>query len=345
MGSALSFRLMDMFWIAAAVACLGSMSQLGCDQGLIDTTFTDRTPGPEPWPTWNEGPDNTILMSFGYAGKTYIASSDDAGRSWRVISTTQGGGSYFTRLSETTLLLVVTEGAGPDVRTAWIQSDDNGYTWSEPTPIVSGHYHGASPLRVMSDGRWVHTLYDSPEFAALFTWSNDRGKTWTEPITFPTPADGNTGLSESDILELGPNDYVAAIRADQTQEGTPSTRPPPEGSWDGFYLSWSTDGLHWSAPVSLCERGRMAMFHRLGNLWALSYRLYDPQFGLHHSAIRFSKDGKEWSPPRILEHSVNCGAFIVQVKGRIIALNTRFPARNIITRHDITEMVKELQKH
>ncbi len=74
--------------------------------------ITDRLPGediPGPWPTWIEGPDNTILMSFVHDGKVQIASSQDTGRSWQVYATIQAAGrrfrhwcsGYFTRISET----------------------------------------------------------------------------------------------------------------------------------------------------------------------------------------------------------------------------------------------------
>jgi hypothetical protein len=123
--------------------------------------------------------------------------------------------------------------------------------------------------------------------------------------------------------------------------------------WDGFYLSWSMDGILWSVPVStsgaappsLCERGRQPKFYRVGRLWALSYRLYDHALGVQHGAIRFSRDGKEWSPPMIVNQGVQNEPFIVQVKGKVIAFNYGYPDYTRLTRHDITAMVKRLLKH
>jgi len=345
MSSALSLKLMGALWVVGVVLYLGNTGGVGAAPGFVGTTFTDRLPGvdsPGPWPTWLEGPDNTILMSFVLDGEVHIASSQDVGRSWQVYATIQTEGKgfapcisgYFTRLSETTLLLRVYA----DTHSYWVRSDDNGRTWSQSISVVAGIGGGTAPIRVMSDGRWA-AAHDRRRadggYDACVLWSSDQGQTWGEPITFPTPVDGNKCISENDIVELGPNSYVAAIRADEGMEG----------SWDGFYLSWSNDGLEWSAPVPLGDRGRMPLFYRVGNLWALCYRLYDAALGIQHSAIRFSRDGKDWSPPMLIEHGVNAAPFIVQVDRRIIAFNTRYPERTRITRDDITAKVRQLLGH
>jgi hypothetical protein len=321
--------------------------------------FADRLPVADPKdfrirrPCWIEGPSDTILMSFYDSGKIWIASSEDEGRSWRVFSSIEMparriAGGYFTRLSNSTLLLRVwpedTYGrSSPESRRAyWVRSEDDGRTWSDPHLMFCGLYPGEAPIRVMSDGRWAVTPYSEihseggaiEKAAALLLWSEDQGRTWSQPIRFPTPVDGNKGLSEVDVCELGPNSYVAAIRSDEGK-----------GSWDGFYLSWSKDGLDWSVPVSLGERGRMPLFDRVGKLWALTYRLYDHALGIQHSAIRFSPQGEEWSPPIIIEQGVDTAPFLVQIKGRILAFNSRYPERTRITRHDITEKVRQLEIH
>jgi hypothetical protein len=257
-------------------------------------------------------------------------------------------GGYFTRLSENTLLLRVWsedtyETSEVETRQSyWVRSEDNGRTWSDPRLMFSGLYPGEAPIRVMSDGRWATMPYSEVHReeggietgAALLLWSEDRGRTWSEPVQFPIPADGNRNLSEVDVCELGSDSYVAAIRSDDGK-----------GSWDGFYLSWSKDGLQWSVPVSLGERGRMPLFYRVGRFWALTYRLYDHALGVQHSAIRFSRDGMEWSPPIIIEQGVDTAPFLIQVKGRILAFNTRYPERTQITRHDITERIRTLEIH
>ncbi len=342
-GNVLSLKLMGTLWVVGAVVFLSSMNGLRGEQEFIGTTFTNRLPGTGA--TWIEGPDNTILMSLGHDGKTYIASSGNEGRSWQVVSVAEvpskdvSGCGYFTRLSETTLLLRGTLREAKKLYSCWIRSDDNGRTWSQAAPILPhrpGLYVSPAPIRVMSDGRWAATYYYEKErCAAYVVWSSDQGQTWSEPITFPTPADGNRGSTEVDVCEVGPNNFVAAIRADEGHDG----------SWDGFYLSWSTDGLDWSVPVALGDRGRQPSFYRVGKLWALSYRLYDHALGIQHGAIRFSRDGKEWSPPMIIEQGVQNEPFIVQVRGRIIAFNYGYPDYTRLSRHDITAKVKRLLRY
>ncbi len=337
----MSLELMGMLWIVGIVLCLGSINGVKGEDGFIGTTFTDRLPGGGA--TWIEGPDNTILMSLHHGSRTYIAASEDEGRTWEVVSAVEVpgkevSGNYFTRLSETTLLLRGTLREGDESYSCWVRSDDNGYTWSEAAPILPhrpGFYVSPAPIRVMSDGRWAATYYYEKERCTSYVvWSSDQGQTWGEPIAFPTPADGNQGSTEVDVCELGPNSLVASIRGDDD--------PNVPGSWDGHYLSWSTDGLDWSVPVSLGDRGRQPSFYRVGNLWALGYRLYDHALGIQHGAIRFSRDGKEWSPPMIINQGVQNEPFIVQVNGRIIAFNYGYPDATLLTRNDITAKVRRL---
>lgn len=300
--------------------------------------ITDKLPSAS-WPAWIEGADNTILMSVHLNGKIYIASSKDEGESWRIFSKIEIPGESissaysFSWLPKDILLFKFQVGD----KLCWVKSSDNGYTWSAPVLIASGFNSVAAPIRVMSDGSWANTLYTQEKdlFTAYIIRSKDQGKTWEKPVAIHMPTDGNKGTTESDIIEVSPNNYVAAIRAD---EGI-------DGAWDGFYFSWSESGDKWSVPTSLCERGRMPIFYKLGNLWALSYRLYDFAFNVQHSAIRFSLDGKEWSPPMIIEDGVNAASFLVQVNGKIIAFNTLYSERTKITRKDITELVKKVQRY
>jgi len=286
---------------------------------------------PSDWPTFIEGPDDAILRCINADSKVFIESSADEGVTWTRISTgAKTGGNYFTRLTEKSLLLVVVEKKS----ISWVRSDDNGRTWSKPTLIMTRDrdLHAYGPIITASDGRWAYCPYyettgqdGKRKFQSFVIWSQDKGKTWSKPIAFPLPADGNVGLTEGTIVELGPNDYLAAIRADEWSAN--------DDAFDGFYLSRSTDGLEWSTPQSLHERGRMPLFYRIGDLWALSYRLYDPARATQHSAVRFSRDGKHWTDSIVIESGVNANPQFVQVKGKIIAFNNLYPNRAMGTRN------------
>lgn len=342
-----------------AMSLLGPLVLSLGGAGLQAQEFTDRMPGT--WPTWIEGiEEGTILMSVQTESKRLlIASSSDLGKNWKVRSSLPIGritisGGYFTRLPDRSLLLTVPENTAGKQHWSFVGSTDEGKTWSKPAPPIDQDEAGLpwglpwGPIYVLQDGRWGVTgarvvnargqIVGARSFKAeavawqsFLRWSSDQGKTWGEPVVFPTP-DGNKGLTEATIVQVGPKRLVAAIRSDGGVKG----------SFDGFYLAWSEDGIKWSVPVSLGEPGRMPQFYKVGTWWALSYRKYAK--GSSNSALRFSRDGKEWSKPLILEKGVNTGPALVQVKGRVLAFNARYPDRRQMTRHDITERVPPTAK-
>jgi hypothetical protein len=281
-----------------------------------------------------EGPDETLLRSYSQDGKVYVESSSNRGVDWKRISVIEDaerelGSGYFTRLDDKTYLLTLREG---NQWISWVRSCNGGATWSEPVHIISlaNGRHGYSPISVMEDGRWAYCPYYEEmtgtirQFQALLTWSHDQGQTWSEPAAFPWPEDGNRGLTECTLVQLSPNDFLAAIRSDEW--------PNSPHAFDGFYLSHSQDGLDWSTPVSLGERGRMPLFYRIGDIWALVYRLYHGGQRVQYSAVRFSSDGKKWSLPLILEKGVNAQPQLVRIQGELIAFNNRYPDRSVATR-------------
>jgi hypothetical protein len=284
------------------------------------------------WPTWIEGPGNTILMAFNPGdGVMRIAGSADGGHNWDVISRVKinSGYCYFTRLSDGGLLMAVYEGSGKERRIGWVRSDDHGRTWSKfhTIPIEHPNIHPYGPILEVRDGRWAYCPYsqdaEDMSFRSLFIWSGDRGKTWSKPMAFPTPVDGNVGLTEATVVQIGEKNYVAAIRADEGNN---------EEARDGFYVSRSRDGLTWSVPVPLGDIGRMPLFYRIDNQWVLSYRQYDPQAGTQYSALRLSSDGKTWSKPHRINQGVNSTPFLVKFKQDTIVFNHRYPARENLTR-------------
>ncbi len=64
--------------------------------------------------------------------------------------------------------------------------------------------------------------------SALILWSHDQGRTWQKPIAFPTPVDGNQGLTEAALLEFQPGRFIAAIRGDDVENSGFSHAVAPE---------------------------------------------------------------------------------------------------------------------
>ena len=146
------------------------------------------------------------------------------------------GDPYLTRLRDGRLVMVVYDDLYGPIK--WIGSVDDGHTWFGPTSIPVDHprepprtIHPHGPIIEVDDGRWAFCAVwawrkKERVTSALLVWSADRGKTWSRPIVFPTPVDGNRGLSEATIAQVAPDRYVAAIRSDEGGLGC----------WDGGYL-------------------------------------------------------------------------------------------------------------
>ena len=324
-----------------------------CAEDPWPQSFTDTIPGDEgsPWPTWIEGRNDTILMAYGAAGdgKIHVTRSSDAGVSWQEISVLNYNAlyPYLTRLADDRLVMVVYHDLyGP---ISWIDSRDDGRTWSSPHQITVDYptdsprtIHPYGPIIEMSDGRWAFCSVwawrkKNRVTRALLVWSHDGGKTWSKPIAWPTAADGNHGLSEATIAQVAPQKYVAAIRSDEGGDKC----------WDGGYFSQSEDGVNWSVPKPFTnrvgEKVDMPKFYRIGDRWVLTYRLYNNQSG-NLSALRLSLNGIEWSEPFVIgaDKHYNNGPFLVRVKNQLIALNHRYPDRQSISRKVID--LEQLEK-
>jgi hypothetical protein len=282
------------------------------------------------WPTtWIEGQNNSILMAKG----NDVYRSTDAGASWSLISSVSGGAGWFTRLSDNSLLLTTT--AQPY---GWARSVDDGVHWSsitsfglppDPSPPMNPTNYDYGPVIETGDGRWAHCPYYEPSggpyFRGQYIWSGDSNhQTWSTPANFPLPTDGNRGLTESTIARIGPNNYVAAIRAD---EGI-------SGAWDGFYLSYSRDGLKWTAPKPTApgEVGRMPLFYHINDYWMLSYRQYDASTSTQYAAAQFSRDGQEWSKPYLFASGVDTNPFFVKSGSQWYLFDSQYPDRDSIIR-------------
>jgi hypothetical protein len=278
---------------------------------------------------WIEGQGNSILMIDGAS----VYRSTNAGLNWNLISTLADPAGYFTRLSDGSLVTVAVRN-GTTTSLDWIRSTDDGKSWSGYHSMIAGaprnFYYG--PIVVSNGGRWMYcpAYRDGDGYLhSDLMWSDDQAKTtWNVSSPFSTPSDGNRGLSEANIAQIGPNKFVAAIRSD---DGAPS-------AWDGFYLSHSTDGLNWTVPEPTApgEVGRMPLFYHIDNpgndndYWMLSYRTYvGPQY-LSYAAARFSRDGETWSDPYRFLSGVGTNGFFVESANQWYLFATAYPSGQII---------------
>jgi hypothetical protein len=279
---------------------------------------------------WIAGPEDSILMLYnGSDGKGHTAVSTDTGLTWNVVAGFDLAAGPVTRMTDGSLVMVTHDS---EHGRGWIRSLDHGRTWSDLTPIpIEFRYRVYSwgPITEMTDGRWAYTPYaqnGNLDADALILWSADRGRTWSKPIAFPTPIDGNKGLTEVALVQLGKHDLLAAIRSDDVENG----------GFDGTYFSYSSDGLTWSTPQPLGDMARQPHFFRLADCWVLTYRQWLPASKTNFSAMRFSVDGHAWSRPYRVQQGVQDGACLVQSKGRLMAFNQRYPQASVRTRKVIS---------
>lgn len=87
------------------------------------------------------------------------------------------------------------------------ESDDGGRTWTTPHPI--GVWGLPSHLLRLRDGRILMTYgYRRPPRGNLARWSDDEGKSWSEPITLSS--DGGEDLGYPSTVELGSGALLTA---------------------------------------------------------------------------------------------------------------------------------------
>ena len=274
---------------------------------------------------WMAGPDGLIFMGFA----RQLARSDDAGLTWQIVSQLPCQFNDFRLFSDGS---IVVTGSRKEQRTGWTRSRDEGKTWSEFTPIPiewDFRTRNYGPIYEMSDGRWAYAPYAETNkhdrTNSLILWSDDQGTTWSQPIAFPEPIDGNQGKTEVALLEYQPGKLIAALRTDDTDPG----------GFDGGYFSLSDDGYHWSVPKPIGDRIRQPHFYHIGNVFCLTYRQYAPWDGTGYATVRFSENGTSWSQPFRIRRSVQDGPNLVLSHGKVLAFNTLYPQNDVRTRQEI----------
>ncbi|MBU0608267.1 MAG: glycoside hydrolase [Armatimonadetes bacterium] len=178
---------------------------------------------------------------------------------------------------------------------------------------------------VLPDGRWLCGFRAAPTKAgmagqrALLCWSDDAGRTWTEPMApfGPPPIGGKPGLFRALYCTATGGDGVVALVywVDHSAPERPFFNEATEGLLDSrLFISRSGDrGATWSAlelldtapydmptpptgPVLILSEGAM---NRAATRWALQFELNkpydDPTPWQHSSVLMFSDDeGRTW---------------------------------------------------
>lgn len=175
--------------------------------------------------------------------------------------------------------------------TWFIRSGDNGQSWSEPS-LISDRYWVSSPVRVLSNGRWILGLYsEAPDWLAVTAFSDDAGEHWNFSII--PPSDELLVDAETDVIERKDGTLLAVLRH---REGE---RP--------MVRSVSTDGgATWGEPQSMGFSGHCPyLFRESGGAILLATRTASEGRALPHKGIEFSTttlrvsldEGETWSAP------------------------------------------------
>jgi len=179
-----------------------------------------------------------------------------------------------------------------------------------------------SSICVLPSGRWLCSFRAAPAKSSttentLINWSDDRGKTWSDPVA---PWDNimigkKTGsIRTAYLTAIGGNRVLAALCwVDHTSPSLPFFNEETEGLLDTrIFLAESDDhGKTWSKPILVdtspftCPTPITGPILQLPNgdlacQYELNKHYCDPEVWRHSSVIMFSSDGGKTWP----EHSI-----------------------------------------
>jgi predicted neuraminidase len=120
-----------------------------------------------------------------------------------------------------------------------LTSDDQGHTWTKPSPLFTEPGSFVRQRPVVFDGAWLFPIYRSASKGivenaqndvSIVKISKDNGKIWTS-----CEVPGSGGLVQMNIVEISAHQLLAFFRSRYA---------------DWIYRSSSSDGCHWSTPLA-----------------------------------------------------------------------------------------------
>ncbi len=181
-------------------------------------------------------------------------------------------------------------------------SEDGGKTWSEPQQIFK-EYYCSSPIRTLSDGTLIISLYADEQKGGCgaVSLSKDKGITWTTPVDIDY---GTLKLdAEPDICELKNNSIFIAQRS--------------RGNFPmGFSISVD-GGKTWSISKALPFPGHCPYLHRAPS-GVLFMGIRYPNKG---TCLSVSTDeGVTWNEPLLVDSCIGAYPSMVTLKDNSILI-------------------------
>lgn len=247
------------------------------------------------------------------AGRICMVRSKDEGKTWSKPVTIyddiyDNRDPHISQLNDGTILvsffslhLKSNPKSRSGVGVQFIQSTDNGETWSTKARLVTPHHsdwYCSAPIREMVDGRLIFPIYKQV-LGSDHAWggvciSYDRGKSWSDPISIGKEADLFLA-AETDVIRLKDGRLFAALRG---QKSTPMHYGLSEDIGETWAPVENIGFLAHSPHLNRLSTGEILMTYR----GVEDTDTFD--WDKAYTAMRISYDeGKTWQGPYKMEDS------------------------------------------
>lgn len=146
-------------------------------------------------------------------------------------------------------------------------SDDGGYTFNTPKQVLPSVSSGSS-IRKMSDGTWRWPIFEERTnnvYKAVLLTAVDPLGVWTKQATIYEEGEA-ASVSESDIVEISPTNWVAVVRRDGGPQAVAVQSIDKGATWSaGTVLPGALIYQGWPTFIKLAN-GRVLLFARASGL-------------------------------------------------------------------------------